>query len=572
MLKRFLTLLLLMTFTLSAAELQRGSFAVVFDKNLKPEDAKAASLKKQLPGDVKTFLMPDRFIYNLKTLSQTYTPIKDAALVSFEIMADQDEEIVLGVGVDYWFTLFLNGEQIATSEPEGGGDFYENGFYVLQYKVALKKGKNYFVMHTRPGIASWNIAVCNLSDLVTYGPYVFEVDRNSAVVALEYQIPLAVWLRYWEDGKEAEKKLCKGLTYGSIALKKWHRFELKDLKPDTVYRYEILPAGKLEQPDVPSGSFKTLPAAGTRHVMTAISDTQFGPEERVSIIRKFVKNGVFNDTDLLVSLGDVTSTFNDFNAIYFKTFLDVFRQEGVMAPFYPVRGNHEFRGRDTDRYAEWFGRPYYAFRYGDVLYIVLDGGEDKPFREKATYTWRTDTKSYVQEQKAWLEDLVKSDLFQTAKVRIVLAHAPPFLWFGGWFLHKFEQIAGCFIGKEPEHQIDLWLCGHVHSPFRYDPVADDCSGPAPRNKKHKSEGLPIWDTDRIKFPVYINDGPGGRGVQCSVVRLEVEGEKIHLKCYGNDGTLMDDIVIERGKPFDVKNTTFIKYEKHESKKDKTKGK
>ena len=71
MLKRFLTLLLLMTFTLSAAELQRGSFAVVFDKNLKPEDAKAASLKKQLPGDVKTFLMPDRFIYNLKTLSQT---------------------------------------------------------------------------------------------------------------------------------------------------------------------------------------------------------------------------------------------------------------------------------------------------------------------------------------------------------------------------------------------------------------------------------------------------------------------------------------------------------------------
>ena len=26
------------------------------------------------------------------------------------------------------------------------------------------------------------------------------------------------------------------------------------------------------------------------------------------------------------------------------------------------------------------------------------------------------------------------------------------------------------------------------------------------------------------------------------------------------------------KPFDVKNTTFIKYEKHESKKDKTKGK
>ena len=572
MLKHFLTLLFLMTFTLSAAELQRGSFAVVFDKTLKPEDAKAASLKKQLPGDVKTFLMPGRFVYDLKILNPAYTPIKDAALVSFEITAEQDEEIILGLGVDYWFTLFLNGEQIATSEPEGGGEIYENGFYVRQYNVSLKKGKNFFVMHTRPGTASWNIAICNLSDLVTHGPYVFEVDRTTAAVALEYKIPLAVWLRYWEEGKEAEKKLCKSLTYGTIALKKQHRFELKGLKPDTVYHYEVLPAGKLDQQDAPSGSFKTLPASGTGHVMTMISDTQFTPAERVNVIRKFIKNGVFKDTDMLVSLGDVTSMFNDFNAAYFKTFLDVFRQAGVNAPFYPVRGNHEFRGRDTDRYAEWFGRPYYAFRSGDVLYIVLDGGEDKPFREKATYTWRTDTNSYVNEQKAWLEELVKSDLFQTAKVRVVLAHAPPFLWFGGWFSHKFERIAGCFMGENPAYKLDLWLCGHVHSPFRYDPVADECSGPAPRNKKEKSEGVPIWDTDRIKFPVYINDGPGGRGGECSVFHLVAEGEKLHLKCIASSGKVLDYIVIERGKPFDVKETTFIKYDKPPSKKDKTKGK
>ncbi len=572
MLKWFLTLLFLMAFTLSAAELQRGSFAVVFDKDLKPEDAKAASLKKQLPGEAKTFLMPGRFVYNLKILNPTYTPIKDAALVSFEITAEQEEEIVLGVGVDYWFTLFLNGEQVATSEPEGGGEIYENGFYVRQYKVPLKKGKNFFVMHTRPGIASWNIAISNLSDLVTHGPYVFEVGCNSAAVALEYCVPLAVWLRYWEEGKETEKKLFKSLTYGTIALKKQHRFELKDLKPDTVYHYEVLPAGKLEQPDAPSGSFKTLPAVGKKHVLTAISDTQFGPEERVSIIRNFIKNGVFKGTDLLVSLGDVTSTFDNFHYMYFNTFLDVFRQEGVKAPFYPVRGNHEYRGRDTDRYVEWFGRPYYAFRHGDALYIVLDSGEDKPFREKSTYTWRTDTEIYFEEQKAWLEELVKSDLFQTAKVRIVLAHATPFVLNGRWMSRNLARIAECFMGEDPAYKIDLWLCGHVHSPFRYDPVTGETAGPAPRDAKQKSIGVPGWDARRIKFPVYVNDGPGGRGVQCSVVRLEVEGEKIHLKCYGNDGSLMDDLVIERGKPFDVKNTTFIKFEKHEMKKDKTKGK
>lgn len=134
------------------------------------------------------------------------------------------------------------------------------------------------------------------------------------------------------------------------------------------------------------------------------------------------------------------------------------------------------------------------------------------------------------------------------------------------------KIAGCFMGEDPAYKIDLWLCGHVHSPFRYDPVTGETAGPAPRDAKQKSIGVPIWDTRRIKFPVYVNDGPGGRGVQCSVVRLEVEGGKVHLKCFGDDGTLMDDIVIERGKPFDVKETTYIKFEKFKMKKDKTKGK
>lgn len=572
MLKQILTMFFLLVFTLTGAELQRGSFAAVFDRNLTPADAGKASLQGNLPGEVKNFLMRGRFSYDLKNLSPSYTPIRDAALVSFVITAEQDEDIVLGVGVDYWFTLFLAGKQIATSEPEGGGELYENGFYVRQYKVSLKKGKNYFVMHTRPGTASWNIAICNLSNLVTCGPYVFEVDRDSAVVALEYHMPLAVWLCYWEDGKEAEKKICKSLVYGRIELKKMHRFNLKDLKPDTVYHYVILPAGKLNQPDAPSGSFKTLPAAGTKHVMTAISDTQLGSAKRMEVIRKFAEYGVLKNTDLLVSLGDVASTFDNFNATYFDTFLNIFHQAGVKAPFYPVRGNHEYRGADTDRYAEWFGRPYYAFRYGDVLYIVLDTGEERPFRMKSAYTWRTDTESYFAEQKAWLEDLVKSDLFRTAGVRIVLAHATPFICGGLWFAHNINRVAGCFMGEDPAYKIDLWICGHVHSPFRYDPVTGDTFGPPGNDPKRKPWGLPVYDRRRVSFPVYVNDGPGGYGAQCSMLRLEVDGKKLHLKCTADDGTLLDDVVIEQGKPIHVKETTYIKYEIRKDEKHKMKGK
>ena len=554
---------------LNGAEIQKNSFAVVFDAGLTVDDAMTASKKGKLPGTPQTFVMPEIKTFNLKNLRPDYTPIKDAALLSFVINADEAEEIVLGVGVDYWHTLFQNGKQIGTTEPRGGGARMENGFFSRQYKVKLKEGENFFVMHTRPGTASWDVSISNLSSAVACGPYAFQIDRDSAVVALEYRFPVSVWLRCWEAGKSKEKMVFRNSVHGRLERKTLHRFELKNLKPDTVYQYEILPAGGVLLTPAPTGSFKTFPASGTKHVMVAISDTQVENDaSRPNLIRKFVKHGVFKDADVLVSVGDVANGFNNFNRMYFDFFLQAFRDEEVTAAYLPVRGNHEMRGHDTDRYQKWFGAPYYAVRYGDVLYIVLDAGEDKNLRKNLAEVSRTDTVDYFEEQRLWMEELVKTDKFQSAKVRIVFCHAAPGRFFVGRYMTKnIEHIIGSLIGEKTAGKIDLWISGHTHSPYRYDPVTRDITGAACRwvEDNHFEQD----DLRKLPFPVYVNDGPGGSGEHYSVLRVEVNGSTLNVTCIGYSGNVLDSIVIRPGRPFTVKKTSFLKYKiKEEDKKGK----
>ncbi|MBQ7207683.1 MAG: metallophosphoesterase [Lentisphaeria bacterium] len=561
--------------------LKKDSFWVVFDRNLTPEDARKASASGRLEGQKIAFRLPEEQTIDLKYLCKEFIPVKGAAVVSFVVTASSDGFCRLGVGADNWYTCCFDGRIISTTEPKGiapGTPTYLN----KGAKVRLKKGDNRFFVHTRPGRATWIFSCGLLPDLDNWprdpadrltlfrnafpqkdamlGPFVSCVSTDRAVVSFEYSRGIAAALHYREAGSaEAEKILDLPPVYGRIPQKKIYRFELDGLLPGRKYEFKIFDREKFSGP-VASGHFSTLPAAGCSHVLTAISDTQTLAFDRKRVIRDFARRGVFSDTDLLVSLGDVSSKFHDFNQVYFETFLLPFRQAGVTAPFYPVRGNHEYQGRETDKYAAFFGRPYYAFRYGDVLYIVLDTGEDKDtVPEEDHYTLLTDTAQYFREQKAWLEKLVESDMCKTAKKRIVLAHATPFEWQSDYYYGNIRYFASVFFGKKPRCAIDLWLCGDVHSPFRFDPVTRELAG-AKRvpTEKHPCR-LTENDEKNIHFPVYVNDGPYGAGQNFSVTRVAVRPDRLELLCMGEDGTVMDEIVIRRGRPFEVKKSIYKKY-------------
>lgn len=391
------------------------------------------------------------------------------------------------------------------------------------------------------------------------GPFVTHVSTDTATISFEYSENIAAAVRYWEVGQKKKYIAGDQPHYGMFPRKKLHRFELKDLQPGKRYQFEILNRQRIPGV-ISSGKFTTLPNDGIEHTMTAISDTQTSDAKREELVRSFVKKGLFKKTDLLVSLGDVTSTFTDFNKNYFESFLIPFRQEGVSAPFYPVRGNHEYRGPDTDKFVQYFGCPYYAFRYGKVLYIVLDTGEDKSRRAKdGHYTLLTDTRKHFEEQKQWLLQLIKSDMCKTAEKRIVLAHATPFEWESRYYSQNIASFASVFYGENPQCRIDLWLCGDIHSPYRFDPVTKELAGAQRVPTAWRPCRLTPGDLKNIHFPVYVNDGPRAAGGQFSVTQVKVQKDGLLLTCTNEKGVVMDQIFIRRGKAFEVKQGIYKKY-------------
>ena len=546
-----------------AAEVVKDSFSVVLDRKFKPEDAAAVSKTGNLPGKKVKFTMTERMTVDLRTLFKNTVPIKDRAIILFKINSEKDQERYLWLWADYWYTCYVNGKFVASTEPAGEFAFLHD-YYRTPRKISLKKGENFVAIHTRPGRASWKI-VCRLMPerkdwyLEIVGPMVTHISRTSAVVLFYSELTQAYDFSYWKKGKKNEaKKIPARYVYGRIPMKNLFRHELSGLEPDTEYEYEfrnVDPDGISEH-----GSFRTAPATGVEHTFAAISDTQTGYEERESLIRQLVKMGLFKDIDMLVSLGDVANGLDYFIWTYFDSYITPFREEGVTAPFYPVRGNHEYRGLDTTPYTEFFGCPYYSFRYGDVFYIVLDTGEDKARRKYGhKYMLMTDTSEFFKQQKAWLENVIKTKDCREAKYRIVLAHAPPFEWEKPYYSKQIYDFAACLMGKDPECKIDLWLCGDIHAPYRFDPVTGEMVGAERKATKRKPCKLTATDAKNIHFPIYVNDGPGGPGQAYSVTRVQVRKDSLLITCTGVDGTVMDQVVIRKGKPFEVLKTTWKKY-------------
>ena len=296
--KSFQLLLLLLSITpvlcTAVPVMQRKSFHVVFNKNFTPDDARKASVSGVIPGKKHEFSMPEKNKFNLKDICRSYTPIKDAAIVSFVISVPEKCSCYIGMGADYWFTCYLDGKLIGTTEPEGEKSdepFFLNHFF----KAELKKGDNRFFVHTRPGHGSWLFSCGILPDFdqwpadqkkrqklfsrafpsnTVFGPFVTRISTDKATVSLEYHKNIAAAVRYRISGsKEKYKIAAPQPVYGLLPRKKLHCFELTQLSPGSKYEFEITDLEKIPG-RIASGTFSTLPDKKSDHVMTAISDTQ----------------------------------------------------------------------------------------------------------------------------------------------------------------------------------------------------------------------------------------------------------------------------------------------------------
>ena len=578
---KFTFLMLLMCPLLLAAQ----NWQIKIAEKLTTADAAGISQSGiAIPGSKKVDIKSGT-VYPLYKLSGKIKRGTKLRTIAFTVIESEKDAVrYIGIGADWFFTAFLNGKKILSTEP-GGNKFTRISPYNHIAQVQLKAGKNFLAIFIRPNVYQWKFACKVLPEMnmipahrndreqlisALFPPknpgllrkeLIHQLSCDSAAVSCEFGTPVICGIRYRKSSDPAEKsKLLWHTRAGKRLIRKIHRFELSGLEAATEYSYDIvkIDIDTAKIITVSSGKFKTFPAQGVEHSFVAISDTQAMPENRKKAMTQFARMPQTRDAAFLVSLGDVSEHFDDFEPHYFDYYLNMLPKNQCFKPVTLVRGNHEYRGEDTEVYPEHFGRTYYAFRHGEVFYIVLDTGEGADTIWKpGNHLLTTDTEQLFREQIEFLEKIIETPECKNAKYRIVLAHASPFKYhakfYGGSVRKLTEKF---FFGTDPRCKIDLWLCAHVHYASRFDPATKTMVGfPFAKRSKLKIDPDDLAD---INFPVVTNDGPGQGGEWLSFTTVKVTPAGLQVTIRSIDGKVLDDAIIEKGKPHTVKESILKK--------------
>ena len=157
------------------------------------------------------------------------------------------------------------------------------------------------------------------------------------------------------------------------------------------------------------------------------------------------------------------------------------------------------------------------YRVGDIMFIVLDCGEDKP-DDFWVYAGLTDFDGYRTEQAAWFGELIRSKAYKSAKWRIVMNHFPPLshMESDNPERHGIQDITDKFLPLYNQAKIDLMISGHTHA---YEFMSPD-------------------KYDRLTFPVIVNSTE-------SVARIDIDGRTLKAKVTDTGGNTLKEFTISK---------------------------
>lgn len=270
---------------------------------------------------------------------------------------------------------------------------------------------------------------------VNHGPYLQEVTREGATVVFTTSEKAFSWVELKEQGipeKDAVRRYSSkdGLKE---AYNTFNAVRMESLKPGTRYDYRIVSKEirsfqpyKVVFGDSIATAWNTFSTIDPKKQGASIfvtSDMHFDAAK----LEKLLRVAGYETCDAFFYAGDMTSYIDKVEAP-FSSFIDTsVKLFASSIPFEVVRGNHETRGNLARTYSSYFpkknGKIYGSYLLGDVMVVMLDGGEDKE-EEHWVYAGLTDYNAYRTEQAEWLKKLVKTKEYKKAKYRIVISHFP----------------------------------------------------------------------------------------------------------------------------------------------------
>ena len=142
----------------------------------------------------------------------------------------------------------------------------------------------------------------------------------------------------------------------------------------------------------------------------------------------------------------------------YRIFYDEIQKSKV--PFLVAIGNHDVRENGRDNYYKIFGDFYYAFSYGNSLFIVLDDANEK----------------YIDEQQM---SFLKTELKRNFQHKFVFMHVPPFdpraYLIDILHAHKKVKLEHCLSDKKnaqefmdlmEEYKVTAVFTSHIHAYYK----------------------------------------------------------------------------------------------------------
>lgn len=337
-------------------------------------------------------------------------------------------------------------------------------------------------------------------DAIEIPPYLLSLKTDSAVISWITPIPVA--------GKILLKSIYGERTFNESPATRYHKVEFQELKPGTLYRYEIN--------DLYEGSFTTssehesFRVVALGHTHGTEGATHYPDELFVSRVQEL-------DPDMVLHSGDITyfARPTEFKRYYFDLFQDVLKE----SPIYVAAGNHDIGwpgvyGLSSDNFRKLL--PYDYAENDDVYYSFVY--KNAKFIALSYYT--LDEKN--SRQYKWLRQELKNS---TSDFNII---------FLGGAQKPRKRIIEDLFEVLGEYRVDLVLGGDGAGPFR-----------------QTINGIPF----------YFSGTSGGR--PHTMYLLEFHGKYFVIKQINAQGNKSGDITVINSKnklknAMDIINTKRIK--------------
>lgn len=327
---------------------------------------------------------------------------------------------------------------------------------------------------------------------IVAGPYIQACSDSEFTVVWQTDSDALCWVEIAPDDDthfyNTARKQYFQTIHGRRPIGRWHKVTVDGLEPNTLYRYRVLHKGittnqgnkrvrytESKGSDVYRRQPYTIRTLGGGEDITRFAIGNDFHDKPELIEQLFSKDIITPQRyDFVLYNGDMVSSFESEERLVNSVITPSVAQFATQVPLFFSRGNHETRGAAATTYTDYFptttAEPYYTFSDGPALFIVLDGGEDKPDSD-IEYHDLVRYDNYREREAKWLKSVVEGEQFKAAAVKIVIIHIPPKS--SGW--HGEAEIARLFVPILNQAGIDAMFCGHIHK-YRFSEANDPTYG------------------------------------------------------------------------------------------------